>query len=117
MICATYTLNDAFVVKFSNDLDAGNIKDVRSEINYFSDLGKDVIIDIEKVGFIDSSGVGAIVFLYKRLIINKLNLSIVGLTGQPKQLFKMLHLDKTVACFTSIDDYLSSNNIKSRLVS
>jgi len=117
MIPMTYTLNDALIVQFRGDLDAGNIKTVKGDIDFYADLGRDVIIDIEKVNFIDSSGIGAIVFLYKRLVMNKQNLVIVGLKGQPKQLFEMLHLNKTLTCFESMADFMASNNQNLRFVS
>jgi len=52
----------------------------------------DVVLDFSKVGFIDSSGLGALVFLHKRLVSKGHKLKIVGLKGQPLQLLTNLHL-------------------------
>ena len=117
MMPMTYTLNDALVVKFNTDLDAGNIKAVRDDINLYSELGRDIVIDLEKVNFIDSSGVGAIVFLYKRLIVKEHNVVIIGLKGQPEQLFKMLQLDRTLPCYDTMVEYVNAVNEAKQKVS
>jgi anti-sigma B factor antagonist len=41
---------------------------------------------------VDSSGLGILVFLHKRLVSNGHKLKIMGLKGQPLQLFTNLHL-------------------------
>jgi anti-anti-sigma regulatory factor len=46
------------------------------------------------VEFMDSSGVGAIVFLYKRLLSAGCSFEIKGAKGQPLQLLTYLRLDK-----------------------
>ena len=45
---------------------------------------------------IDSSGIGAIVFLYKRMIGQKRRLEVTGLDGQPRDLFRFLRIDRTI---------------------
>ncbi|MGO9173890.1 MAG: STAS domain-containing protein [Rhodomicrobium sp.] len=57
-----------------------------------ADSGEDAVLDLSKVEFADSSGPGALVFLHKRLVSKGLKLKIVGLNGQPPQLFTNLHL-------------------------
>ncbi len=44
----------------------------------------DVALDVSKVTFIDSSGVGGLVFLYKRLNAKGCKLELSGLAGQPR---------------------------------
>ena len=46
--------------------------------------------------FIDSSGIGAIVFLFKRLAARRARLVVTGLGGQPLQMFKLLRLDRSI---------------------
>jgi anti-sigma B factor antagonist len=74
------------------DLDASYVARVRPEIEQLADSGEDVLLDLSKVEFVDSSGLGILVFLHKRLVSNSHKLKIVGLKGQPLQLFTNLHL-------------------------
>ncbi len=74
------------------DLDASYVARVRPEMEQLADSGEDVLLDLSKVEFVDSSGLGILVFLHKRLVSNGHKLKIVGLKGQPLQLFTNLHL-------------------------
>lgn len=57
---------------------------------------RDVRLDLSNVNFIDSSGIGAIVFLYKRVSARDKTLTITGLHGQPLDLIRFLRIDKTI---------------------
>jgi anti-anti-sigma factor len=79
-------------VEISDDLDAAYVSRVRPFIERLAGADEDVILDLAKVEFVDSSGLGALVFLHKRLVSNGHKLKVVGLRGQPLQLFTNLHL-------------------------
>ena len=64
----------------------------RAYIERLAEAAGDVVLDLSKVRFIDSSGLGALVFLHKRLVSKGHKLKIVGLKGQPLQLLTNLHL-------------------------
>lgn len=55
-----------------------------------------VVLDFSKTEFIDSSGIGAIVFLYKRIEKHSNKLSLLNVTGQPFKLMNLLRVDKTI---------------------
>ena len=61
-----------------------------------ADGSGDLTLDLSGVDFIDSSGIGAIVFLYKRMIGQKRRLEVTGLDGQPRDLFRFLRIDRTI---------------------
>lgn len=75
-----------------DDLDAAYVTRLRPQIERLAEAGEDVLLDLSKVDFIDSSGLGALVFLHKRLVAKGHKLKITGLRGQPLQLFTNLHL-------------------------
>lgn len=75
-----------------DDLDASYVGRVRPQIERLAEADEDVVLDLSKVQFIDSSGLGILVFLHKRLAAKGHKLKIVGLKGQPLQLFTNLHL-------------------------
>jgi anti-sigma B factor antagonist len=78
--------------EIDDDLDAAYVSRVRPYIDHLAQADEDVILDLSKVEFVDSSGLGALVSLHKRLISNGRKLKVVGLRGQPLQLFTNLHL-------------------------
>jgi len=86
----------ARVFKISGDMDAAAMKTQRPTIEVLAESGDDVVIDMSEVSFIDSSGVGAIVFLYKRLLESKHKLRLEKLSGQPLQLLTYLRLNDLV---------------------
>jgi anti-sigma B factor antagonist len=75
-----------------DDLDATYVTRLRPQIERLAEAGEDVFLDLSKVEFIDSSGLGALVFLHKRLVAKGHKLKVIGLKGQPLQLFTNLHL-------------------------
>lgn len=56
----------------------------------------DVVIDFSRVNFLDSSGVGCLVFLFKRLYAQKRSLTLQGLHDQPQRLIQSLRIDKAI---------------------
>jgi anti-sigma B factor antagonist len=62
-----------------------------------------VVFDLEKLDLIDSSGVGAIVSLFKRVRTLQGDVKIAHLTGQPQEIFKLLRLDRAFDIFDTID--------------
>jgi anti-anti-sigma factor len=56
----------------------------------------DIYLDLSGVSFLDSSGIGAMVFLFKRLKARNLALEIVQPLGQPRQLLEMLRIHEAI---------------------
>ena len=56
----------------------------------------DITLDLSTVDFMDSSGVGSIVYLHKRLVADNRTLSLLGLNGQPKKIIEFLRIDKII---------------------
>jgi len=57
----------------------------------------DVTLDMSQIDFIDSSGIGAIVFLFKRLRSLDRKLSLAGVHGQPLELLRYLRIEKSIS--------------------
>ena len=62
----------------------------------------EVELDFTEVLFMDSSGIGAIVYLYKRLTAAGRKMQIVGASGQPLELLKTLRIDRSIAVSNTI---------------
>jgi anti-anti-sigma factor len=90
--------SEQHVIVINDDMDAQAARKLRSEFeNAVEKDDRNVTIDINKVDFIDSSGIGALVFLFKRLTAVDRTLVIKGVHGQPRDLFEFLRIDKTIS--------------------
>ena len=85
-------------VRISGEMDALGCAEARPALEQLATEASDreVVIDLEGVSFLDSSGVGAIVFLYKRLRAGGGNLKVANVLGQPRELLKLLRIDQAI---------------------
>lgn len=74
------------------NLDADYAGRYRAQINSLAGAERDVVLNLSAVSFVDSCGIGALVALHKRLLAKGHRLKVVGLRGQPLQLFINLQL-------------------------
>ena len=86
------------VFLIGGELDALTAPELKDSFDALVAEGRDPItIDLSQLRLIDSSGVGAIVSLYKRVRANGGRVHIVGVSEQPAAIFKLLRLDKVFA--------------------
>ncbi len=78
-------------------LDALAVEIMRPRFDHLIDEQQNVVLDFSQVNFIDSSGIGAIVYLFKRLKAGNKRLTIQGAKGQPLELFRHLRIDKSIS--------------------
>lgn len=74
------------------DMDASAMADMKAIFKEMANSAEDVCLDMRNVEFIDSSGIGGVVFLFKRLRMAARKLEIANLGGQPRKLFIQLNL-------------------------
>ncbi|MGU3495156.1 STAS domain-containing protein [Xanthobacteraceae bacterium A53D] len=84
------------VVKIQGDMDAASMAELKTRFEALGSSPEDVTLDLTEVEFMDSSGVGGIVFLYKRLRMNGHKLRLAGAQGQPLQLLTHLRLSDLI---------------------
>jgi len=76
-------------------LDALSVSDIRGELDRLVDARpKAVEVDLSQLRLIDSSGVGALVSLYKRVRAHGGNVVLKGVRDQPLAIFQLLQLDR-----------------------
>lgn len=61
------------------------------------------VFDMSKVSLIDSSGVGAVVSLFKKARTASGDVKIARLSGQPREIFKLLRLDAAFDLADEVD--------------
>lgn len=75
-------------------LDALTVRDIRTIIDaVVADGPRRVTVDLENVRMIDSTGIGAILSLFKRVKANGGDVVVVGVREQPLAVLKLLKLD------------------------
>lgn len=91
------TPNSNMIIKLSGEMDALGCSKIRPELEAIANTAQlHIILDINQINFIDSSGIGAIVFLFKRLKAQQRSLEIVGAQGQPQELLKLLRIESAI---------------------
>jgi anti-sigma B factor antagonist len=79
------------------ELDAVTVSDLRAEIeNLLAKRPNRVEVDLSSLRMLDSSGVGALVSLYKRVRANGGEVVVMGLRDQPLAIFRLLRLDRVM---------------------
>ena len=88
---------DTTTVRIEGSLDAISTPELRIAIeSLVNEKRKRVVVDLSALRLIDSSGVGAIVSLYKRVRAQGGKVGVTGLRDQPLAIFKLLRLDKVL---------------------
>ena len=76
-------------------LDAVTAPDLRTVVDEIvNEQCKNVTLELSALRLIDSSGVGVIVSLFKRVRANGGQVRIQGLRDQPRAIFRLLRLDR-----------------------
>ena len=108
MSITTSASNDNLIISIKGRMDARFIDEKRHELELLpKEIVSDVLFDLSCTDFIDSSGIGFIVYLYKRLKPQQRRMAIIGLNGQPKDVIKMLRIDRMVDCVDTVEEFES----------
>ncbi len=86
-------------IRFEGALDALTVTDVRPTIDkVVAESPRKVTVDLDRVTLLDSSGVAAIVSLFKRLKAQGGQMRVVRAHDQPLAVLKLLKLDAVFGC-------------------
>jgi anti-sigma B factor antagonist len=82
-------------LRIEGTLDAVTAPELRPALDALVAENKQkIIIDLSSLRLIDSSGVGVLVSLFKRVRANGGDVRIVGVRDQPRAIFRLLRLDR-----------------------
>jgi anti-sigma B factor antagonist len=83
------------VLAIEGTLDAVTAPDLRTVVDQLvTEKRMSVTLELSSLRLIDSSGVGVIVSLFKRVRAYSGQVKIVGLRDQPRAIFRLLRLDR-----------------------
>ena len=90
-------------------LDAHNSGEFKSQmLKLFEEGRKDLVVDLQTVRFIDSSGLGALVSGFKNASSRSGSLKLAGLQLQVKSMFELTRLHRVFEIFIDADEALGS---------
>ena len=93
---------NTLIVTLPNDFSGLSVDQYREQFDDLASTDKTtVVLDFGATEFIDSSGIGAMVYLYKRIEKRGVQLLLLKVAGQPDKLMKLLRVDRTI---TFVDD-------------
>jgi anti-sigma B factor antagonist len=102
-------VSNAVVVAIKGEFDAVSVTDVRPMLeDLVATSTAHLVIDMSGVTFLDSSGIGCIVFMFKRLHAAKRTLVLAGLKEQPQRLIAMLRIDRAVSTSETVETALAA---------
>jgi anti-sigma B factor antagonist len=84
-------------IKMPTAMNAAVMFALKPSLESLARNGDDIIVDLSDVSFIDSSGVGGLAFLCKRLQGRGHTLGVIGAHGQPLALLEHLRLNALLA--------------------
>jgi anti-sigma B factor antagonist len=94
---STNSGNGTTTLRIQGELDAVTIPDLRPSIDALvAEQHPRIVVDLSHLRLIDSSGVGALVFLYKKAKEYGGVVTVRGLRDQPLSIFKLLRLDRVL---------------------
>jgi len=90
-------------------LDAHNSGELKTQmLNLFEEGKNNLIVDLQDVRFVDSSGLGSLVSGFKNASARSGNLKLCGLQPQVKSMFELTRLHRVFEIFTGVDEALAS---------
>ena len=92
------------VLSLSGNLDAATAHTLKAEVVAIADAKKTrVIVDLAQLTLIDSTGVGVLISLFKRTRAIQGQVFFAALTGQPKEIFRLLRLDRSLDLHPTVE--------------
>lgn len=92
---STQTEGKSTLIRVTGELDAVSVAELRPSLDAIAATEPGAVtVDLSGLRLIDSSGVGALVSLFKRVRACGGQFEVRGVQGQPLSIFRVLRLDK-----------------------
>lgn len=89
-------------------LDASNAAAFKNALQGELSGKKRIVLDLQHVNFIDSSGLGALISILKRVTGDGGELKLYGMTREVRALFELVRMHRIFEVYNSRDEALSS---------
>jgi len=89
-------------------LDAHNSSELKERLmKMFEEGGRDIIVDLHEVEFIDSSGLGALLSGHKNAVQRSTGFALAALQPRVKSMFELTRLQRVFEIYSDIRDALT----------
>lgn len=100
-----YQHGDITVLSVTGNLDSLTVPEIRPEIEKIVATSvRKVALEMSSLEVIDSSGIGAIVSLFKRVRGLGGDVKIVAVRGQPREILRLLGLERAFDIVATLDE-------------
>jgi anti-anti-sigma factor len=105
----SYSLNDGvFILHLAGEININSLTETRNKVDSFKiDQYDKIVINLEKVSFFDSSGLGYLVVLIKQVKMNQGNIVFATPNNLVKRLLTTIRIDKYVSIYDTLDEGLN----------
>jgi anti-sigma B factor antagonist len=100
--------NAAIIEVQSESLDAGNVKAFKEAMQPVLDAHGAVLIDLGPVGFVDSSGLGALLSCLRAMNNRNGQLKIYGMAKPVRALFELVRMHRIFAIYNTREEALAT---------
>ena len=85
-------------------LDVRTVPEFRDEMNKVVETYTKVILNMDMINFVDSTGLGALMSCIRRLNLKGGGLRMIALQQQPTAMFRLVRMHKVVDTFETLND-------------
>lgn len=97
--------NGVTLMKMKGDLDMYTLPKAKEKMKILIEEAKvKIVIDLENVGYVDSSGLGFFIGSLKKLREKSGDLKLINLNNYIHGIFKLIHLHTIISIFENLDD-------------
>jgi anti-sigma B factor antagonist len=97
------------IIKIGSDtLDFNNVKDFKQEIHPLLGNQKLVLLDMQSLKFVDSSGLGALLSVLRTVNDGGGELKLYEMTKPVRALFELVRMHRIFAIYNTLDEALAS---------
>ena len=109
------TVKDTLIVKIVGELDQHSAQFLRKELDKLILLGaKNLLLNLEELDFMDSSGIGVIIGRYKNVLTLGGVTAILNPKSQVEKIIRLSAIDKIIPIYFDLDEALDNvrrNNV------
>jgi len=96
------------VLSLDGNLDASVAEKFKSTFENYAKESSNFVIDMSKVGFIDSTGLGKIVSALRTVTVNNGDLKLAGINDEVMMVFQITRAYKIFDIYDSVDEAVKS---------
>ena len=104
-------VDGVMVLRLDGRFDFGARKTFKEAVDSVSDEGQPVVLDLEKVTFVDSSALGLLVICHQNLKNKKIPFYLVNPQTYVKQVLDLANIGKMIPTYQTLDEVLKASPV------